>query len=653
MPKKIGIYLVIAISLFTVAAHTVSAGTTPPDTVYTMTPSSPDGDNGWYVSPVRFDLESTDLESGVASLNYRIDGGTWQTIYFPNSLNLAPNPSFETSGATTSGCDSWNATVVDSLGTYAQDTSTYYTGFATSSAQISATGGLWHGINHYNNFAVTTPYSNMSASAWVRTQNVTNAAFFKIYAIAPDGGGGEIIQEVAQSGSLTGTNGWTRLTSEFTVTLPNATGVYMDIGLSGPGTMWVDAVTLDNSVHTADTSVIIASDRENHRFEFYATDNAGNVESYSCTSPVSNCVTFDLDQTPPGNWHNSGAFRGIFGSAYQLWVYTEVEDPTAGLQAWVDKFQYKVPEYNDSFGKFSNILSCSSTWQPNQWVFPLITLWPFNGVKDAYLLTPKTSFCNTDWRRCKTVRFYSIDMAGNESTKEFCINGPWIKIRGEATTRSNKYIDMLSEADGDNTDGLIEVAENNIDYFTSSKDWEVIQSPVPPAYTYNDYWDLAQGTKTEIVDEEIPADDGVYYEDGNLEIGATQVPSNYDSEIFNQVIFVDGDLEITTDVDIDDESAALYIVSGDGKMAKHVVLVDVAIFADGDFYTAHDIAEGDDSETLELYGLYSADEFFFQRTLQGVDNSDWPSEDFTYEPKYLVKIKDYFGTYSITWERTE
>jgi len=70
MPKKLLATVILSI-LLTTPAH---AGTTAPVTTVTQTPSAPDGNNGWYVSPVQFDLEATDLESGVASINYRIDG---------------------------------------------------------------------------------------------------------------------------------------------------------------------------------------------------------------------------------------------------------------------------------------------------------------------------------------------------------------------------------------------------------------------------------------------------------------------------------------------------------------------------------------------------------------------------------------------------
>lgn len=621
---------------------------TPPITTVTQTPSTPDGDNGWYVSPILFELEATDIESGVSQIWYRIDSGTWNTVSFSDTLNLIQNPSFETAGATTSGLENWEATVVDPEGTYSQSTTNYAPNFSTASAQIISTGGLWHGINNYNDFAVTSAYQNMSATAWIKTNNATGGASFKIYGIAPNGLGGETIQQIAQSSIITGTTDWTRVSLNFTVTLADATGVYIDLGIEGPGTVWFDAITLDSSTSAASTSFTVASDSENHRVEFYSVDQAGNTETYLC--PSVNCINFKLDSTSPGNWNGSGATRGLFGPSHELYVYTNVEDATSGLSVFTDKYQYKT-DNNVTFGRYSNILNCGSTWQPGNWVI-LITP-PFSpGTNSAFLLTPKTDFCNSNWKICKTVRFYAEDLAGNTAAKDFCLNGPWIRLRGEAAVRSNSYIDMLAEANGDNTDGLLEVVQTNIDFFTSSKNWEVTNTETFTEWNYSDFWDAVTTNKTEITGS-LVANTGVYYVNGDYEIKNSAVPNNFDSNTFDQILFVDGNLTVTADIDIADESTFLIITSGDVQINKNVSLIDAAIMTDGDMYTAFDVTEGEALGALAFQGLYKADEFFFQRTLQGTNNQDDPSEDFIFEPKYLVQQKQFFGEFGIQWERVE
>jgi hypothetical protein len=52
--------------------------TKPPETKCTLAPSSPNGENGWYISSVTVTLESTD-PSGIEWIKYRIDSNPWQT----------------------------------------------------------------------------------------------------------------------------------------------------------------------------------------------------------------------------------------------------------------------------------------------------------------------------------------------------------------------------------------------------------------------------------------------------------------------------------------------------------------------------------------------------------------------------------------------
>lgn len=53
---------------------------TPPVTTATIDPTSPLGDNDWYVGEVRVSLAATDYCSGIARTEYSVDGGaTWQT----------------------------------------------------------------------------------------------------------------------------------------------------------------------------------------------------------------------------------------------------------------------------------------------------------------------------------------------------------------------------------------------------------------------------------------------------------------------------------------------------------------------------------------------------------------------------------------------
>ncbi len=632
-------------------ANAQSADTTAPVTSSTKTPSSPDGTNGWYKSVVQFDLTATDIQSGIKEINYRIDSGSWQKVTFSNSLNLVQNPSFETPDASTSGLSMWEASVLDGLVQYEQDVGESASGFETASARITSTGGTWHGINNKTNFAVTQPYDSMSASAWIKTQNLTGTAYFVIYAIAPDPmGGPDIVQQIGQSGTITGTTGWTQISLNFTVSLAGATGVYMDIGGNGTGIIWADAISINSSTTSASTTFTVGSDSANHTVEYYSVDNAGNIEAYTCTNPKVNCVTFKSDMTPPGNWHDSGAFRGFFGASHELYVYTNVEDATSGLSVFTDKYQYKT-DNNSTFGRYSNISSCSSTWQNDNWVILISP--PFQpGVNSAYLLTPKTNFCNSNWKICKIVRFYAEDMAGNSASKDFCINGPWISFLGNGFVRSNHNIDMLSEAPDDNTDSLIEAVGNTISFFSSSRNWKVTNSTPITTHDYDYFYGITPSSKTAITGS-VVSSSGVYEVSGDYVLRSNTIPSNYDNNVFNQIVFVDGNLTIDTEMTLNNQSTALYIVNGNVEISKSVNDIDIAIIAEGFIDTAYDINEGEATNTLNFSGVYAADTFKFKRTLQGTNNDDVASEIFTYGAKYLLQLKDYFGNSSIRWSSVE
>jgi len=61
---------------------------TAPTSTATISPATPDGLNGWYKSDVTITLASTDpkvngVSSGVAKIEYQVDGGSWQTYTAP------------------------------------------------------------------------------------------------------------------------------------------------------------------------------------------------------------------------------------------------------------------------------------------------------------------------------------------------------------------------------------------------------------------------------------------------------------------------------------------------------------------------------------------------------------------------------------------
>lgn len=615
---------------------------TPPTTTYSINPAAPNGSNGWYVTPVTITLNATDLDSGVSSVNYRINNGNWVTENFSETLNLAPNPSLEITDPTSNiNTQGWTARDPDAAVTpYIRDSTEYLPGYENFSIKINANSGGWHWISNQGNYAIATPYSNMTASAWIKTNAVEEYAGFDVYALLNDFS--SVL--LASSNRVTGTLDWTYVSTDFTVNAPNVLGVYLTIGVYGKGIVNIDSVTINDSLVTTSKEISVGTDGE-YTIEYYSKDRANNSEIYNC-SLNTNCKTFKIDTTPPGNWHDSGAFRGLFGASHELYVYTNVDDVTSGLSVFTDRYQYQTDTNPGSFGKYSNILSCNSTWQPNMSVFLISP--PFSpGVHSAYLLTPKTNFCNNDWKTCKTVRFFAEDMAGNEAAKDFCINGPWVRFRGQGIVRVNNNIDMLSEPEDENTDGLTDLGGTQANYFTSTTDWYVRSNPVTKVYDYNEI--LSQVSATPITRTSLTTTSGVYRINSNFEIKNSTIPSGFTSSTFNQIYFINGDLTISNNLSIASGATVAFVVSGNVNIAKTVTGVSAALIASGNIHSAYDISEGEGSSTLTLRGLFSANKIILGRTLQGTNNADTPAEDFIYEPKYLTKLRGYFGRSSVVW----
>jgi hypothetical protein len=243
------------------------------------------------------------------------------------------------------------------------------------------------------------------------------------------------------------------------------------------------------------------------------------------------------------------------------------------------------------------------------------------------------------------------DLAGNSATKDYCINGPWVKFRGGGLVRSNADISMISEPEEDNTDGVIEAEGDLINFFTSTKDWKMMPATRPTEYDYDGFRNIVRTSPT--TRTSLTTTSGVYQINSNFEISNSTLPNNFDTATFNQIYFINGDLLISRNVNVATASTALFIVNGKVEIAKSVDEVGIALMADDDFYTAYDIAEGEGAPTLILGGIFSANKFWFQRTLQGTNNTKYPSEDFTYQPKYITAMRAYLGTNSILWKSVE
>lgn len=620
MPKKL-IYIFLSLLLFNVSF----ADTTPPSTTRSLSPESPNGNESWYLNPVEVTLDATDLKSGVSEILYRVNSGNWEKRSFYQTLNLAPNPSFEENGLY-----KWELSINDGYGSAVQDYTVVHPNYGTSSAKIISTGMGWHGIHHINNFAVTEPYANMTASAWIKTEGVSQPAYFKVYIVYLDAYGNLVKNYVTQSGSVTGTTDWTKVWSSFVVPNEATIGVFIDTGLEGTGTVWVDAVNITRSQTQAQTTFYVSKDGLN-TVDYYSTDHAGNTENI-------NSFSIKIDQTPPQNWSSSRTIYDISDPEYILKVETNVQDLTSGLSDTTKEFQYMT---DSEYGTYQILTSCSSPWNENSWT-DLDTYPTVSGITSATLTTPKLSFCDIQWNLGKSVRFKAIDVAGNQSIKEYYINGAWIQTRGGGKTRANYGINMIAEAPENNSDGIIESGNHLVEFYSTQNNYTAKNTTKPPStMTYNEFWNKTSN-QAEITD--LSTNSGIYFINSDFNI--TSLPSGFDSQEFNQVVFINGDLTIDTDIDIQNNSTISFIIKGDVKIGKNVEKVESSIIAEGDFYTAYDIADGETTQPLNLVGSFIAQQFYLQRNL--LDNT-MPSEHFTYNPKYITSMREYLGETQIEW----
>ncbi|MCD6512722.1 MAG: hypothetical protein J7K61_03895 [Thermoplasmata archaeon] len=68
---------------------TIQQDTTPPVTTCTLDPATPNGNNGWYITPVNVTIDATDDSSGVKATYYCVDAGTWHNITVPYTFTIS------------------------------------------------------------------------------------------------------------------------------------------------------------------------------------------------------------------------------------------------------------------------------------------------------------------------------------------------------------------------------------------------------------------------------------------------------------------------------------------------------------------------------------------------------------------------------------
>jgi hypothetical protein len=297
---------------------TVKVDTVRPSTTISTTPVAPDGSNGWFrQTSVQFSLSGSDATSGISSRRYTVDGGAAQTYSTPVTVtgqgvhtvahwsldnagnveaantttvkldNVAPTTTLTTSPPAPDGANSWFRQTSVSLTLAATDATS-----GIGSTSYTVDGGATQG--YVGAFAVATP-GDHTITYW-STDNAGNVesvrtAHVKLDAAAPS------TALATTPSSPNGANGWFTSNVSFTLSGNDAT--------SGVASRFYK---LDGG-STQTYSGAVSVSQGDHTVEYWATDNAGNVEAHSTShvkldtvSPVTTLTTTPGSPDGTGGW---------------------------------------------------------------------------------------------------------------------------------------------------------------------------------------------------------------------------------------------------------------------------------------------------------------------------------------------------------------
>lgn len=614
--------LLIASYFLIVDSSVLAADTVGPQTQASLDPASPDGSNGWYRSPLEVTLSSSDDLSGVKTIYWKLDSGAWNHTDFSQTLNLAPNSSFELiSGSTV---DDWTfAGTPSSSGS----SDTAVAEFGGKSAKVVSGENGWSGFRNQASYGPAAPFSNMTASVWLKTQNVTgNGAYFRVFALSTSQGA----VEITSSFKTTGTSDFTRISKTFVVSVSDAYGVFVDLGVFGTGTVWFDGVEIKNSA--TDTYIDNTfSAPGSHSLEYYAQDFSLNEEL------PHKVLTFKVDSTSPSNWR--GFTTDQSGSDHTLKSEIKVDDSVSLPDPAEARFQYSV-DGGLTWGYYSDLTSCSSNFVADGWS-DLVTTESENGGQTLEIKTAAVDYCNSNWQICKIVRFKVKDLAGNEAQKSICINGSWVKSGGDVG--SNYNISFASSGGSDNADGLI-ISKGAVAGFTSSSGWTIQNYGALSLKTYAE-WLSKFPTTTTLPSGKLPVISGRFINNSSFTISSSTIPASFGTATFTAVVFVNGNLTINSNLSLSNSSAVAFIVSGDVLVDKNVDAISGAYLVDGKFDTSYN---GNKGTKLTVNGLVSANTIDFNRSLSQ-NPETMPAEEIFYKPNYLTLLSSQIGEALVSW----
>jgi len=589
---------------------------TPPLTTATL--SGTQGQNDWYTSGVDVHLVADDLESGVASIHWKLDDNEWQYEEFLGTLNRVQNPSFEGGGL--DYIDKWDYSPAGSW--EALFSRSWYSKLGSRSAQIIIFDDgyyYWHNRNYYSLTEVGKTYT---ASTWVKTEALAgNGASMTI--LACDLSGSDT--QIAETARISGDNDWTRVTHTFTMPV-GYDGILLRLGAeSEGGSVWFDGVSLYEEEETG-VSFAVGSSGE-HTLEYYAVDNAGNEETPHKT------ISFKVDTSGPSSWRNFEALQTLNDHTFKCSI--DVSDFVSGLDVSTAAYQYT---YDGG--------QTWSGWLTDTTVDPDI-----DGSQTVRITTPDIDFHDSHWEVEKVIRFKILDLAGLEGVSpDQHLFGAWMKtLGGDVYSQGN--IAMSASGPDPGAEGVIATTGTQVDNFSAAQNW-VVKSYSPLVRLSYAEWLEKFPTTTPLPYGRLPLTSGRFFAgSGDFVVDNQTIPAGPGGDLASTedlaaVVFVGGNLVVNTDFEIYPSSVLLFIVGGDVRIAKNVEKVGASFISEGSFDTSYNGSPP--QKQLVTEGLVVANEFVLRRSLSGDDNLTEPAEVFEYSGN-VINLAPYLGEGAISW----
>jgi len=578
--------------------------TTPPLTTVTL--SGTQGLNDWYTSGVEVHLVADDLESGGASIGWKLNNDDWQEEEFLGTLNRVQNPSFEGGGLfyidnwNDSGAPFWEALFLRS----------WDHKFGSRSARITIFGSgnyYWHNRNYYSPTEASKTYT---ASAWVKTEALSgDGAYLAVF--RRDIGGSDAL--ITETSKILGTQDWARVSLNFTMPV-GYDGVFLRLSASGGwGSVWFDGVSLYEEEETG-VSFAIGTSGE-HVLEYYAVDNAGNEEI------PHQILDFKIDTSAPSGWRNFEVTQT--GNNHTFICGIDVSDFVSGLDSSTVVYQYT---YNGG-----------QSW--SEWLTDA-------AVASGRITTPAIDFHDSNWSAGKAIRFRISDMAGLEGVSpDQNLFGAWLKTTG-GDVYSGGNIVMGSLGPDPGTEGVIVLGGTQVENFGGLESWMVKSYPQVSRRSFGE-WLEDFPTTTPLPYGRLPLESGRYFAGDNDFVVDNQTMAS--GENLAAVVFVGGNLIINADLEVPGTSILLFIVGGDVRISQDVTRIDASFLFDHSFDTGYDGVPP--HEQLVVNGLAAGGNFILRRSLSKDGNLTQPAEVFEY-PAKILKLGPYLGEGAVSWKET-